>query len=56
MKAKGEEGRLRGLVLFLRSLPTWRPMAHAAHVCDKQLQQCRGEQHAWRDAGPRPRA
>lgn len=56
MKAEGIEGRLRGLVLFLRSLSTGRPVARAACLCDKQLQLRRGQQHAWRDAGPRPRA
>lgn len=54
MRLSGEEGALRGPVLFLRSLPTRRPVAHPASVCDEQLQLRSGEQRSWCDAGASP--
>lgn len=52
----GGEGALRGLALFLRSLPPWRPVAHAARVCDKRLQLRPGEPGVRCGAGTGPRA
>lgn len=49
-----EEGGLRGLALFLRSLPARRPVAHAACVRDQRLQLRSGEHRARRDAGASP--
>lgn len=50
---RGKKGT-RGLVFFLRSLPSWRPVARAAHVCGRRLQLHSGEHGAQPDAGTTP--